>query len=315
MKYNKSIVPEEYIETREKFMENLSESVKKSFDMIFNKVTVYENQTGIAFEEWSDENIWEFISKYLISKSVNSMCVKLSLIRRYYRYIGKEAAENISREDLRKLIDRDNEIGEKGDPIYISWLHIVEAMEDKLQYYIDKAIICLLRLGLYKEIKDIKIDEFDFINNELRVDDKIYKFDNYMKEIFMEARDEAGVERQMSNGDVQFISYNSSSPYLVKTRPLPKTAYGLQPYGEVGMNGRLSKIFSKLNLGITAINILQFGLAEEVVEMEMKTNINMSRSQVLIWLKTKDKHFYEYDIYTLKETIKKVNKQNKNSNI
>lgn len=302
------ILKKEYENLRKEFLNELTESNVKIYKMLFKKVKVYEEEINVPFEEFDEQQSKELATRYLDSKTVNSLSTKVSMLRRYMKFIGNNSMQSITRSELRDAVEK--YIGTNDAELkYISWNELINVMENKLEYAIDKAVICLLHLGIsgfeFENIRNLKVDDIDFINNQLIIKDKIYKFDNYMKEVFEDAKDELGYEFTNAQSNQQIVYYNQDNPYLIKCRPLPINNNGLNAYSGAGMINKMQKIFKKLDLGITPINVLQNGFAERLAKMEIESNINMIRKDVRVYLKMNGEHVSEYDVYLLKEYIKK----------
>ena len=297
-----------YQEKRNEFLSELTESNVKIYKMLFKKVKTYEEIINVPFEEFNEEQSRTLATKYLDSKTVNSLATKVSMLRRYLKYVNNNSMQSVKREDLRIAVKR--YIGEDDTQLrYVSWEDLVNMMEENLEYAIDKAIICLLHLGIagneYEDIRNLKVDDIDFINNKIIVKDKIYKIDGYIKKVLEDARDEEGYSYINAKGNMQMVYYNQDNPYLIKCRPLPVNNNGLNAYATAGMMTKLQKIFKKLDIGITSINVLQNGFAERLAKMEIENNINMVRKDVRVYLKMNDRHCSDYDVYNIKNYLKK----------
>ena len=79
-----------YEQIREDFIKGLSDSVKRSFKLLFTKIDDYEKEKGLVFEEFTEEQFIEFTKEKLIGKSGASANVNVNLLKKYVNSLGKD---------------------------------------------------------------------------------------------------------------------------------------------------------------------------------------------------------------------------------
>ena len=82
-----------YQEKRNEFLSELTESNVKIYKMLFKKVKTYEEIINVPFEEFNEEQSRTLATKYLDSKTVNSLATKVSMLRRYLKYVNNNSMQ------------------------------------------------------------------------------------------------------------------------------------------------------------------------------------------------------------------------------
>lgn len=279
---------------KEQFLKTITnESYIKSYTTIFNNLSSLEQELSKPFEEFNSDELQFVLDKVIIknSKSINACCVRLSLFRRYCDYIGIDF--NYGRSDICRLIEKDYN--------YISYDKLKDFLDTTVENVYDKTIFLLIHLLIpMEDIGLIKVEDIDFISNEIKVKNKIYKFNDYTKDILDKAVAKEYNLRITEHGDVQEIeNINLSSSYLLKTRMMKTTNNGLDNLSYIGVYKKVVK-YKEVNL----TDLKNSAIVDKIIETEKENNIKLTTRDVSRWLKANGLSASIYDIYTLKNRIK-----------
>lgn len=305
MELNKSILNQ-----REDFLSNLSESQVSGFRTLFNKAKRVEDLYNRPIEYFNEEEFYKFISEYLYSKTVNALSTKVCLLRKYYKHIGNTAADGITREKITTIVE--NYVGtNEAKSKYVDWNEVKGKMSRLLDSNIDKALVCLIRLGVkdensYDNIRFLKVKDINFATNEMRIGNKIIKFDDYMRDIFIAAKNERVIEVQSIDDRIIRYELNPGNPYLIKPKGSVANNYGLDAYSRVGFTHKIYPVFEKIDVNI--VNLIQSTVAEQVIEYEKEKNLELTRRELYVYLKTLDIKVDELDIYNIVKYLKEKDK-------
>lgn len=276
-----------------------NENTKKSYENLFFKIRKLENALNKNIEDFTEKKEFLLLLEYCCGKSTyNSIYVKWSLIKMYFKYIGNNNIEIINNKDLNKIISNNKEYEIKR---YIPKEQLIKEV-NKLENYSDRAMILLMRNGIgakvdARDLIELKIKDIDFKNN------KIYdkKIDDYtMYNVKMAVNEKEYVT--MGNYE-KIIIYNMNSPYLFKTRPTKNTLDGNLPLKVSGFRGRMQKIKEMTNENITLTNLILSYIVDEVVKYQEKIGKELTQLELREYLKEINFTKNAYDVRKMTRQI------------
>lgn len=267
----------DYKELRKKFVEEQINSTARTFKAILKKADEYQSETGKIFEEFTIDDFEDFVKEKLIDKSANSVVVKVSLCKRYVTYIGKDFVK-LKRNDIIKMTDEYLRMSDNALK-YLSW----DELKDKIRVIendIDKAIMCLLRMGIggtgFEELINLKTSDIDLENRTIKLENRIVDItDDFILEILEKAIDQKVYTTIVHRNGVPKIeeyAFNRKCEYFIKPKPKVTNNEGLEPFKQGGMIGkvyRITTIFNdKTNMNITSINLQQSYATDMLIKHE-----------------------------------------------
>lgn len=276
-----------------------NENTKKSYENLFLKIRKLESVLNKNIEDFTEKKEFLLLLEYCCGKSTyNSIYVKWSLIKMYFKYIGNNNIEVINNKDLNKIISNNKEYEIKK---YIPKEQLIKEI-NKLENYSDKAMILLMRNGIgakadARDLIELKIKDIDFKNN------KIYdkKIDDYtMYNVKMAVNEKEYVT--MGNYE-KIIIYNMNSEYLFKTRPTKSTLDGNLPLKVSGFRGRMQKIKEMTNENITLTNLILSYVVDEVVKYQEKIGKELTQLELKEYLKEINFTKNAYDVRKMTRQI------------
>lgn len=285
-----------YKEYREDFTKDLSDSIKRSYTLLFKKIDKYEKENKLIFEEFTEEQFVEFTRKELIGKSANSTVVKVSLLKKYVESLNKYFIKITRKEIIRmtdEKLEQEKKVEDENDLKYISWEELKKEL-NRVENDVDKAILCLLRMGIsgsqFKELVNLKVENIDIKNKLIHLDNRDVEIeDDYIINILENAIEQRTYyvlsHKDEGEGKITEYDFNMDCPYLLKQRPTVKNNGGMNPYKFGGISGKMFRIFQELGLDISAINLLQSYAADKIVERENLINKRMSTKDVKAYFK------------------------------
>lgn len=308
-----------YKEYRDGFMEGLSESVKKSFKLLFKKIDNYEKEVNKAFEDFTEEDFNEFVRKELIGKSANSTVVKVSLLKKYTESIDKYFIK-LRRNDVIEMVnehlkEKEEVKDEDKELKYVDWNELKNNLY-KVENDVDKAIICLLRCGVsgdkFTELANLKTNDIDLENKKIYLEDRTIDIDDYVAAILEDAIKQRTYVVMLHDEEkmpkVTEYDFNMKCEYLLKQRRIKSNNDGLNPYKFGGITGKVFRVFQELNMDISAINLLQSNSVDKLIEYEDEIGGRLCTREVNDFLKTIG---YKNNGYEIKHLAKWV-RQNYN---
>ena len=181
-----------YKQIREDFIKDLSDSVQRSFKLLFTKIDDYAKEKGLVFEEFTEEQFIEFTKEKLIGKSGASANVKVNLLKKYVNSLGKDFIK-LKRNDLMKMTeDKLNQTSEQNesDIKYVEWKELDKNI-NKIENAIDVAIIYLLRYGVsgnqFIELRNLKVNDIDLDSKIVHLKDRDIEIDDKVADILKDA--------------------------------------------------------------------------------------------------------------------------------
>lgn len=299
---------------RENFIKDLSESVQKSYLMLWKKVRMYERDTKQEFEQITPQEAIDFCREYLIGKSSNSMCVKISLLKKYLNSIGNKAFNDISRPMVRQFVD--DYLAEKNtnesEVKYVPW-NVLKYNLKYLDNDIDKAIVCLLRLSVYgnrfTELANLKVEDINLENRTITLTNRVVDINddevlNIIKQ-GIEQRTYYVILKDSCNAPkTDEYEFNMQCPYVIKQRPIGRNNYGLNNYSFSGITARVFRIFEFLDMNISTVNMVQSWAIDKVLEYEEQLGRKISMSETKSYLTSLKIKVAYADIYEIVQKLR-----------
>lgn len=303
----------DYKKEREKFLEPLSDSIQRAYKLLFVKADYYEAKTGITFEEMSESEFLAFTVKELVDRSAASANVKVSLLRKYAEHIGKNFIQ-LNRDDIIKLTESKlgNQDTDENKLRYVEWKDLKKGLENIVNP-IDKAIICLVRIGIcgtkFTELINLKSKDIDIENKKIYLRGRTIDItDDYILNILNEALHQVSYRvishRDDSNLKVTEYDFNMKCEYLIKQRPVAKNDNGLNQYKFAGITGKIYRIFEELGMDISSINLLQSNAVDKLIEYENSIGRQVSMVEAKEYLKSVGVLQYHYDVVHLSKYVR-----------
>ena len=276
-----------------------NENTKKSYENLFFKIRKLENALNKNIEDFTEKKEFLLLLEYCCGKSTyNSIYVKWSLIKMYFKYIGNNNIEIINNKDLNKIISNNKEYEIKR---YISKEQLIKEV-NKLENYSDRAMILLMRNGIgtevdAKDLIELKVKDIDFKHNRIYNKD----IDDYtMYNVKMTVNEKEYIT--MGNYE-KIIIYNMNSPYLFKTRPTKNTLDGNLPLKVSGFRGRMQKIKEITNENITLTNLILSYVVDEVIKYQKKIGKELTQLELREYLKEINFTKNAYDVKKMTRQI------------
>lgn len=288
----------DYKECRDEFIKDKSDSIKRSMKILFKKIDNYEKETGLIFEEFTEENFNEFAKKELVGKSANSTVVKVSLLKKYAESLDKYFIK-LRRDDVIKMVNEklreEEEVKDEDKELkYISWEEFKNNLY-RIENDIDKAILCLLRCGVsgdkFSELVNLKTKDIDLENGKIYLEDRAIDIDdNYVIDVLRDAIKQRTYVVMVHDEDrapkIPQYDFNMNCEYLLKQRPIKSNNNGLNPYRFGGITGKIFRLFQEFGMDISAINLLQSNSVDKIIEYEDEIGGRLCTREVNEYLKS-----------------------------
>ena len=282
-----------YKQIREHFIKDLSDSVQRSYKLLFKKIDDYEKEKGLVFEEFTEEQFIEFTKEKLIGKSGASANVKVNLLKKYVNSLGKDFIK-LKRNDLMKMTeDKLNQTSEQNesDIKYVEWKELDKNI-NKIENAIDVAIIYLLRYGIsgnqFIELRNLKVNDIDLDSKIVHLKDRDIEIDDKVVDILKDAIEQDHYISMIHKEDTiksNDYDFNMDCEYLIKQRPMDRNDGGLEPYTFSGFTAKVYRIFQALDMGISAINLLQSNAIEKLIQHEDSLGKRLSTREIKEYFK------------------------------
>lgn len=281
-------------ERRDEFIKPLSNGIKKSYEMLWKKVDMFEKEIGKEFEDFTIDDFNEFVKRKLIKSSAKSTNVKVNLLKKYAEHIGCNFVK-LDYEAVRNMVDdylKEKEIENENELRYVS-IDELSVAKNRMSNDIDIAIIYLLRYGIcgkkFTELINLKVKDINLENKTIKLKDRTIEIDEEMCEILKNAirQNEYYVIKDLEKEIPKAESYelNMNSDYLIKPKPRSDNDFGLACYKSNGIIGRLFRIMQELGLGISSINLLQSHATDEVIKHQEELGRELTLKECSDYLK------------------------------
>lgn len=303
----------DYKTMREEYVKDLSPSLQRAYKLLFAKIDYYQKKTGIVFEEMDENQFISFTIKELIDQSAASANVKVNLLRKYTKTIGKDFI-NLNRNDIIKLTESKlgNNNTNENELRYVAWSDLKRGLENIVNS-IDKAVICLVRMGIcgtkFTELVNLKSKDIDIENRKIYLKDRVVDItDDYVLSI-LDTASRQTTYKVISHKDEDVLKvteydFNTECEYFVKQRPIAKNGNGLNPYKFAGITGKMYRIFEELGMNISSINLLQSNAVDRLIEHEDAIGRQISMAEAKEYLKAIGVLQYFYDVVHLSKYVR-----------
>lgn len=302
-----------YKQIREDFIKDLSDSIQRSYKLLFKKIDDYEKEKGLVFEYFTEEQFIEFTKEKLIGKSGASANVKVNLLKKYVNSLGKDFIK-LKRNDLMKMTeDKLNQTSEQNesDIKYVEWKELDKNI-NKIENAIDVAIIYLLRYGIsgnqFIELRNLKVNDIDLDSKIVHLKDRDIKIDDKVADILKDAIEQDHYISMIHKEDIiksNDYDFNMDCEYLIKQRKTTRNDDGLDPYGFSGFTARTYRIFQALDMNISAINLLQSHAVDFLINHENKIGRRLSTREINELFKNNGIINYSFQTKELSRAIRK----------
>ena len=280
---------------RGEYVKNLSESVQKAYKLLFKKLDEYEIECGKIFEENFDEDTFiDFTKRKLIGKSANSVLVKVSLLKKYAEHLNMHFVK-LKRDEIIRMTDESlkKENTDEYELRYVSWVDFKKAV-GRLENPIDVAIVYLLRMGVnggrFKELINLKSNDIDLKKGIIKFEDRTIEINEEICNILRDAIEQDKYTVMLHNeSSMPYASefeFNMSCEYLIKQKPKKNNNYGLNPYTFSGITNRIFRITNEMDIGATAMNLLQSYAVDRLIEHEKEIGKKLSTSVAFDFFKS-----------------------------
>lgn len=305
------ILSEDTIKKRRDFLKTITtDSTRRAFELIFNKVKPFEEDIEKTIEDMNYEELLELLNNVLVGKSVESTNVKLSNVRKYLKFTGNKEILKLNKDDVKRAVENMSK-GNELDIRYISDKELNKAM-NRLDNDIDRAIIMLIHNGVYgnmiTELQNLKVKDIDLESGTITLPNRKVKLNERDTEILREGMTQVEYYQvAKSNGTesaIESFHFNMESEYLIKTKPTKRTDDGLSQYKFSGITNRVFRVVGQLGLDIMACNILLSYAFDEVMKYKEeigKTEL-LTISEIRSFIKNVLKvSIAPYDIYEMQK--------------
>lgn len=287
-----------------------SESTRKSYKTLFDRIESIEKVLNKDVVDWSSEDI-RCLLENIGSKKFNTLCTKFSLVSKYLKYIDNNSYKEISIEDLKQ-------ISEENEEEYIPVEIIRETINNQVNP-IDRCLLILMRCYGVRgdEIRNIKIEDIDMENKTIKLPNgRIIKLTDEDFDIIKNTVKTRSYTMNISEEDMVYkrivyteYDYNMDSEYLWKNRPSVNNNNGLDNISFNGANDRISRLLRSIKVegyNINAINMITSYIVDEIIKIENLTGVEITENQVKKLLnKFNISGGSMYRVYKMKEKVRK----------
>lgn len=167
-----------------------------------------------------------------------------------------------------KLTINDYEIKGKSEAKGIYSKIEVEMAIENLINPIDKFIVMAIYNGIsgnrFIELLHLKKSNIDFKKSTICVDDKTIYMDDVFKKITMDALNQKEYAYFTTDGLIKYYDLNTSSEYVIKSKPLKRNKNGLEPMGVEGFKTRFKNVVASIGLETTIGTLEKSGYIEKM---------------------------------------------------
>lgn len=166
----------------------------------------------------------------------------------------------------------DYEIKDRNQPKGIYSKDEVEVAVENLINPIDKFIIMAIFYGINGdknvEIINLKKSNIDFKNSTINIAGKTIHMDETLKKITIDALNQQEYVYLTSDGDTKYYDLNTSSEYVIKSKPLKRNKNGLEPMGVEGFKTRFKNVVASIGLETTIGTLEKSGYIEKMYSIK-----------------------------------------------
>ncbi|MGL5715191.1 MAG: hypothetical protein ACRCX2_19395 [Paraclostridium sp.] len=229
-------------------------SIKKQLDIV--KFSIEDIKTVMMGDKRDD----------FYTQSYGYMQVTLSILRDIYKIFNVDM--QLKTEDFRDLINP------SADDFYS-----IEEIRDICNLFInpqDKFIVYGLFCGIAsKELTELKIEDVDFKNKEIKCKSKTIKMDEYLEDIIKDATDTifgcvyyVNIDNGTSGTTSESYNLNKLNPHIIKPKPSSKNNDGLEKMKESGLRTRLTRLSDLTGFKLLANKLIRSGIMHGMIQFK-----------------------------------------------
>lgn len=163
----------------------------------------------------------------------------------------------------------------------------------------DKFIVLAIYNGIsgkqMADLLNLKVEDVDFKNHDIKIKNKYIKMDELFEEITSRAIKQTTMYSELSTGHgVEEIELNMESPYVIKVRPRAMNLWGLEPMKYSGFRVRFATIVSKMGLEISATELETSGVLNRL----LKKNRPLTVLDIEYELRKNNENYSSYRLYS-----------------
>lgn len=166
----------------------------------------------------------------------------------------------------------DYEIKDRNQPKGIYSKDEVEVAVENLINPIDKFIVMAIFYGINgdknAELINLKKSNIDLKNSVICIDGKTIHMDETFKKITIDALKQQEYAYLTSDGDTKYYDLNTSSEYVIKSKPMKRTKDGLEPMGVEGFKTRFKNVVASIGLETTIGTLEKSGYIEKMYSIK-----------------------------------------------
>ena len=134
-----------------------------------------------------------------------------------------------------------------------------------------------------EKVIDLKKKTIKFENRTIEIDDEVC---DILNEAIEQDKYTVMLHNESSTPYASEFEFNMACPYLIKQKPKKNNNYGLNPYTFSGITNRIFRITNEMNIGATAMNLLQSYAVDRLIEQEKEIGKKLSTSEAFDFFKS-----------------------------
>lgn len=279
-----------------------SNSVKNIYySTLFPKIDEYKSMSMKDEKDWSEIDIKILLHASCVGNSYNSVNVKVSLLKKYLKYLGNTNTDFINQDVIYALIVDSN----KEESIrYISKDELYHLIK-RLDNYDDRLLCSLMRIGIggkgVKDIINLKVSDIDFDNKCIRIKDVTYNIDDETIELIENTINQDVYIPINASRNIEY-RINKSSPYLFK--PCITRTKVSEKHTQYSIRAKMQKIRDLLDNRIKYENLSSSGIVDSIISYQNTIGRELSLSEISKYVK--DNFGISKNPYNLRLIIRKV---------
>ena len=280
------------------FLKQLNDSVKKIYSStIFPRVAECENILEKRVEYFSPTDL-QLLTHYVCQgSSYNAVQVKVSLMKKYLKFIGNKSIETTKLNIENCIIE--NRAEENVRYIYRDELL---SMISKLDNYTDRCLLLFIReVGAeFEDILDFKITQIDWNNQSVYIGDKSFKISDELIYLIKETINQS---KYISLIGDRTYDINTASIYLFRPCIRKTNNNGLK-HDKNSMRRKLQALRDILDKRIKYENLSTSCVVDEILKVQGK--IKRELTQAELNEEIKEKFGFGKNIYNIRLLCRKI---------
>ena len=179
----------------------------------------------------------------------------------------------------------DYDIKERKDIKGIYTKEEVEVAIENLINPLDKFIVMAIYNGIsgnrFTELLNLKKSDINFGKSTITVAGKTIYMDETFKKITMDALNQTEYAYLTTDGEIKYYQLNTSSKYVVKSKPLKRNNNGLEPMGVEGFKTRFKNTVNSIGLETTTGALEKSGYINKMYSIKKDWKVDEVRELVL----------------------------------